>query len=44
MMIQFLIVVWEEGRCEDHGRDLEDIFLQLKYYATKLIILRVKVV
>jgi hypothetical protein len=23
MMIHFLIVVWVEGRCEDHGGDLE---------------------
>jgi len=44
MMIHFLIIVWVEGRCEDHGRYLEDIFLQLKYYTTKLIVLGVKVV
>jgi len=44
MMIHFKIVEWVEGRCKDHGGDLEDIFLQLNYYATKLIILGVKVV
>jgi len=34
---------WVEGRCKDHGRDFEDIFLRLNYYATKLIGLGVKV-
>jgi hypothetical protein len=43
-MIQFKIVEWVEGRCKDHGGDLEDIFLQLNYYATNLIIIGVKVV
>jgi len=42
MMIHFLIVVWVEGRCEDHGGDLEKKNLQFKYYVTKLIILRMK--
>jgi hypothetical protein len=44
MMIHFLIVEWVEGTCKDDGGDLEDIFLQLNYYATKLIVLGVKVV
>ncbi len=30
MMIHFLIIVWVEGRCEDHGRYLEDIFFAVE--------------
>jgi hypothetical protein len=40
----FLNCEWVEGRCKDHGRDFKDIFLRLNYYATKLIVLGVKVV